>query len=101
MQREEIIDAMACVAQHVLGRKVVEFARIHHEGDQIAVLRDIPVESNTRFPYQMVVESASRKWLTSKDFQSLIPTVSKDLVWYGFRRVTLAGPFVGDRLTRE
>ena len=76
MQREEIIDAMACVAQHVLGRKVVEFARILHEGDQIAVLRDIPVESNTRFPYQMVVESASRKWLTSKDFQSLIPTVS-------------------------
>jgi hypothetical protein len=36
--------------------------------------------SNTRFPYQMVVESASRKWLTSKDFQYLIPTVSKDFV---------------------
>jgi hypothetical protein len=31
VQREEIIDAMACVAQHVLGRKVVEFARILHE----------------------------------------------------------------------
>jgi len=55
VQREEIIDAMPCVAQHVLARKVVEFARIHHEGDQIAVLRDIPIEVSVSNGYRICV----------------------------------------------